>query len=171
MRILPSELSSDSEFLRRVCLDITGTLPPPRRAREFLASRDSQKREKLIQILLNSPEYVDYWTYRLADLFRVSAGSNGAPEHGYIYWWWIHDSVAANKPYDQIARERIAARVYEGPSRHFLPYGRESRPEEMMAEDVRVFLGRRLDCAQCHNPRSRVGRRTSFGAWRRSTAE
>src|SRR5438445_7316205 len=151
MRILPSELSSDSEFLRRVCLDITGTLPPPQRAREFLASRDSQKREKLIQILLNSPEYVDYWTYRLADLFRVSAGSNGAPEHGYIYWRWIHDSVAANKPYDQIARERIAAQGYEGPSRHFLPYGREPRPADIMPEDVRVFLGRRLDCAQCHH--------------------
>jgi hypothetical protein len=150
-RLLPSELSSDSEFLRRVCLDITGTLPPPERAREFLASRDPHKREKLVEVLLQSPEFVDYWTFRLSDLFRASAGSNGAPEHGYIYWRWIHDSVAANKPYDQIARERIAAQGYEGPSRHLLPYGRESRPEEMMAEDVRVFLGRRLDCAQCHN--------------------
>jgi hypothetical protein len=150
-RIPPSELSSDSEFLRRVCLDLTGTLPPPERAREFLASRDPQKRKKLIDILLDGPEYVDYWTFLFANLFRASVGSNGAPEHGYIYWRWIHDSIAANKPYDAIARERIAAQGYGGPSRHYLPYGREARPEEMMAEDVRVFLGRRLDCAQCHN--------------------
>ncbi|MEO7653578.1 MAG: DUF1549 and DUF1553 domain-containing protein, partial [Bryobacteraceae bacterium] len=149
--ILPSELSSDAEFLRRVCLDITGLLPPPERAREFLASRDTEKRTKLIDALLASPEYVDYWTFRLADLFRASAGASGAPEHGYVYWRWIHDSVAANKPYDQMARERVDAQGFEGPSRHLLPFGRESRPEEMMAEDVRVFLGRRLDCAQCHN--------------------
>jgi len=149
--IVPSELSSDSEFLRRVCLDMTGTLPPPERVREFLASHDPRKREKLVETLLQSPEYVDYWTFRIGELFRASAGSNGAPEHGYVYWRWIHDSVAANKPYDQIARERIAAQGFEGASRHFLPYGREARPEEMMPEDVRVFLGRRLDCAQCHN--------------------
>jgi hypothetical protein len=58
--IIPSELSSDREFLRRVCLDVTGTLPPPARVREFLASQDPQKRDKLIEILLNSPEYADY---------------------------------------------------------------------------------------------------------------
>src|SRR5262249_35577782 len=59
-QILPSELSSDQEFLRRVCLDLTGTLPPASRVREFVADRDPQKRDRLIEILLNSSEYVDY---------------------------------------------------------------------------------------------------------------
>ena len=150
-KILPSELSSDSEFLRRVCLDLTGTLPPPNRVREFLASKDPRKRDKLIEILLQSPEYVDYWTFRIAELFRASSVGTGAPEHGYVYWQWIRDSIAQNKPYDQMARERIAAQGFEGPSRHYLPYGEEPRPEDIMPEEMRVFMGRRLDCAQCHN--------------------
>ncbi len=83
--IIPSGLSSDSEFLRRVCLDITGTLPPPSRVREFIANQDSQKREKLVRPLLNSPEYIEYWTFRLADLFRVKVSQ-------YSYWEWIRRS-------------------------------------------------------------------------------
>ena len=150
--IIPSELSGASEFLRRVCLDLTGTLPPPVRVREFSASRDPRKREKLIDTLLNTPEYVDYWTFRFADLFRVAAQQNGfRPRWSQAYWEWIRDSIVQNKPYDQIARERIAALGYSGPSRHFLPNGDCRQPESKMAEQVRVFMGRRLDCAQCHN--------------------
>ena len=149
--ILPSELSSDEEFLRRVCLDLTGTLPPPHRAREFLANPDPKKREQLVDILLASVEYTDYWTFRLADLFRVGQTPTGMAEHGYIYWHWVRDSIAANKPLDQMARERITAQGYGGASRHFLNNGVIPRPEDAMAEQVRVFLGRRLDCAQCHD--------------------
>ena len=151
-QILPSELSSDKEFLRRVCLDLTGTLPPPQRVREFLASNDQQKRGKLIDILLASPEYVDYWTFRFADLFRANTYAQGDTKSTERYWEWIRDSVASNKPYDEIARERIAAQGYDGPSRHYFGRGGEMPfAQDMMAEQVRVFLGRRLDCAQCHN--------------------
>ena len=145
----PSESSSDVEFLRRVCLDVTGTLPPPERVRDFLASREPEKRDQLIEILLNSPEYVDYWTFRFADLFRVALYAAGfTPKSSHPYWEWIRDSIAQNKPYDQIARERIAAQGNSGPSRHFNTF---SPPQDMMAEEIRVFLGRRLDCAQCHD--------------------
>jgi Protein of unknown function (DUF1553)/Protein of unknown function (DUF1549)/Bacterial Ig-like domain (group 2) len=152
MRIVPSDLSSDTEFLRRVCLDLTGTLPPPDRVREFLSSRDPRKREKVIDILIASPEFVDYWTFRFSDLFRVAVFSNGIqPKWSEMYWEWIRDSIASNKPYDRIARERLVAQGYNGPSRHYLPYDVIAPPAETMAEEVRVFLGRRLDCAQCHN--------------------
>lgn len=147
----PSPLSNDAEFLRRVCLDLTGTLPPPSRVREFFASRDPQKREKLIDTLLDSPEYVDFWTFRFGQLFRVAAGSTGGAEHAYVYWRWVWQSITQNKSYRRIAFERLASQGYEGPSRHFLPYGEEARPADIMPEEVRVFLGRRLDCAQCHN--------------------
>ena len=70
--IIPSKLSSDTEFLRRVCLDLTGTLPPPERVREFTASKDRRKRQKLVEVLLNTPEFVDYWTFRFADLYRAA---------------------------------------------------------------------------------------------------
>jgi hypothetical protein len=150
--IIPSELTSDSEYLRRICLDLTGMAPPPERVREFVASKDPKKREKLVETLLASPEYVDYWTFRFADLFRVAVFPVGInPKWTQSYWEWIHDSIAANKPYNQIAMERIAAQGYSAPSRHYLPYLVLPPPQDAMAEQVRVFMGRRLDCAQCHD--------------------
>jgi hypothetical protein len=151
-QIIPSGLSGDSEFLRRVCLDLAGTLPPSDRVREFLSSKDPKKRAKLIDALMASPEFVDYWTFRFSDLFRVSVFSNGiSPKWSDMYWQWIRDCLASNKPYDQMARERLSAQGYDAPSRHYLPYTVISPPAEIMAEEVRVFFGRRLDCAQCHN--------------------
>jgi hypothetical protein len=152
LQILPSDLSSDGEFLRRVCLDLTGTLPPPERVREFLASKDPKKREKLIDTIIATPEFVDYWTFRFSDLFRVSVFANGLSlKWSDMYWSSIRDSVASNQPYDQMARDRLVAQGYDGPTRHYLPYTVISPASEVMAEEVRVFLGLRLDCAQCHN--------------------
>ncbi|MXZ34754.1 MAG: DUF1549 domain-containing protein, partial [Acidobacteria bacterium] len=150
-QIPASPLSSDAEFLRRVCLDLTGTLPPPGRVREFIASRDPRKRTKLIDALLDSPEYVDYWTFRFGRLFRVAAGAVGGAEHAYTYWRWVWENIAQNNSYREIALERLAAQGYGGPSRHFLSYGEEAKAADIMPEEVRVFLGRRLDCAQCHD--------------------
>ncbi len=150
--ILPSALASDGAFLRRVCLDLTGVLPPPGRTREFLASKDPQKREKVVDALLGSPEFVDYWTFRFSDIFRVAIFANGlTPKWSQEYWEWIRDAIERNRPYDEVARERIAADGYDPASRHFIPYNRIGPPSDTMAEEVRVFFGRRLDCAQCHN--------------------
>jgi len=152
LSIVPSVLSSDAEFLRRLCLDVTGTLPPPERAREFLADRNPNKRRKLIETLLDSPEYVDYWTFRFADLFRVNLFvQNSIAKASQTYWEWIRDSIARNKPYDQMARERIAAQGYDGAVMHYQTVNEFRAAEDNMAEQVRVFLGRRLDCSQCHN--------------------
>ena len=144
--ILPSGLSSDAEFLRRACLDVTGTLPPPQRVREFLASQDPEKRDKLIETLLDSPEYIDYWTFRFADFLRVM-WSNAS-----TYKAWIRNSLAANKPFDEMARERVSAQGVSGAARHyFRRTGEVLLPEDVVTEDARAFLGLRLDCAQCHN--------------------
>lgn len=150
-RIVPSDLSSDTEFLRRVCLDLTGTLPPPNRIREFVASKDPKKREKVIDALMNSPEFVDYWTFRFDDIFRVSVNANALPKWSQMYAEWVRGSIAKNKPYDQIVKERLVAQGYTFASRHYLPYNVIAPVQEIMAEEVRVFFGRRLDCAQCHN--------------------
>ena len=66
-------------------------------------------------------------------------------------WEWIRASIAENKPYDQMARERIAAQGYSGPSRHFLPIAVIGPPPDTMMEETRVFMGRRFDCARCHD--------------------
>ncbi|MFN0169850.1 MAG: DUF1549 and DUF1553 domain-containing protein [Bryobacteraceae bacterium] len=145
LNLPPSGLATDGEFLRRVCLDIAGTLPPPDRVREFLRDRDPDKRRKLIRLLLDSPQYTDLVTMRLADVFRVGGGENES-----VHWEWVRDHVARNTPYDQIARERIAAQGARGPIDHF-GAGEATAMERAVAEEARVFLGRRLDCAQCHN--------------------
>ncbi len=153
--IVPSKLSSDAEFLRRACLDLAGTLPPRGRVREFLSSRDPLKREKLVETLMSSPEFVEHQTFRLSQLLRVARGQNGSSsEFNTAYHEWIRDSIARNKPYDQLARERIAGQGWDGPSRHMMRFATENDPtgpQNVMSEQIRVFMGRRLDCAQCHN--------------------
>jgi hypothetical protein len=150
-QIQPSELSSDEEFLRRVCLDLTGTLPPPQRTREFLADTDPRKRDRLIEILLNSPEYIDYWSFRFGDLLRATYATSNSIKGTKAYQDWITNSIAANKPYDQMARERVAAQGYSAPARNFYYISELTTPDVLMPELIRLFMGRRIECAQCHN--------------------
>ncbi|MBI3694948.1 MAG: DUF1549 domain-containing protein, partial [Acidobacteria bacterium] len=97
--MIPSEVADDNEFLRRVCLDLTGTLPPPERVREFLANRDPRKRDKVVDVLIASPEFVDYWTFRFADIFRVAIFANGlTPKWSQKYWEWIRSNIETNRP-------------------------------------------------------------------------
>ena len=142
--LVPSALSSDAEYLRRLCLDLTGRLPPVHRVRQFLADPDPQKRSRLIDLLLKSPEFVDHWSWRFYDFLRVISP---------VYKDWVRRAIAENKPYDQFARERVAAQGYDGPSRHYEDMGGTAvpLPQNAMGEQVRVFLGRRMDCAQCHD--------------------
>ena len=142
--LVPSALSSDAEFLRRLCLDLTGRLPPVHRVRRFLADPDPQKRTRLIGLLLRSPEFVDHWSWRFYDFLRVISP---------VYKDWVRRAIAENKPYDQFARERVAAQGFDGPSRHYEDMGGTAvpLPQNAMGEQVRVFLGRRMDCAQCHD--------------------
>ena len=149
--IVPSPLSSDEEFLHRVCLDIAGTLPPPTRAREFLADKDPNKRDRLIERLLQSPEYIDCWSFRFEDLMRATFGTSNRNYMARAHEDWVIDSIASNKPYDQMARERIAAQGYSAPARNFYFTQDLLAPENIMPEMVRVFMGRRIECAQCHN--------------------
>ena len=137
-RIEPSAVSSDQEFLRRICLDLAGTLPPPARVREFVESKDPKKREKLIDMLLDSPEYADFWTLRFSDLFRVRG------DYGWVlpFWEWVRHSVATNKPYDQMARETIAVQGYGGPAhKHMVGINKPPPVEQVMNETAPRFHG------------------------------
>ena len=154
LNIIPSRLSSDGEFLRRVCLDLTGTLPPPGRVREFLASRDPDKRDKLIEVLLNSPEHLDYMVFRFGEVFRLGGGASGREGDNQLYQEWLRKNIAEKKPYHRMAMERIAAQGYDGPTRFYydvVPVRALITPAENIAEQVRVHMGRRLDCARCHD--------------------
>src|SRR5262249_57101737 len=108
LRIPPSELAGDAMFCRRVFLDVIGLVPTPEEAVAFLEDRRADKRARLIDALLERPEYVDFWAMKWAD--RLGCNHRFVGERGaYAYRDWIWGCVNANLPFDQFARALITA--------------------------------------------------------------
>lgn len=150
LNIAPSGVCDDADYLRRVFLDLTGTLPTPAEARRFLDSRDREKRSKLVRELLDRPEFADLWALRWADLLRVDRQPLGH-QRAHLYYKWIRDSVATNKPFNQFARELVTA---EGPAGEVGPanfFKVVTKPGEVASTVSQVFLGVRITCAECHH--------------------
>jgi hypothetical protein len=150
LQIEPAPLCSDETFVRRAHLDVTGRLPTVAEARAFLADTDPRKREKLIDTLLERPEYADWWGMKLADRLGVNqrfVGKIGAVK----YHQWVRGMVAANVPEDEFARTILTAAGgnYSNPPAGFF---RRLRDPQLRAEEVaQLFLGVRMQCAKCHN--------------------
>ena len=108
LNILPSELADDAEYLRRVYLDVLGTLPTTGEARRFLNDKRPDRRARLVEELLRRPEFADFWALQWADLLRVDRAALG-PKRAYAYYKWIHDNLAANRPFDEFARALVTA--------------------------------------------------------------
>ncbi len=150
LNILPSELCDDAEYLRRVYLDVIGTLPTPAEVRRFLADKRPDRRAQIVEELLRRPEFADYWALKWADLLRVDRQALGH-KRAYAYYRWIRDSIAANKPYDQFVREILTA---EGPLEGSGPanfYKVVPKPGEASSTLSQIFLGVRIACAECHH--------------------
>jgi hypothetical protein len=150
LNVLPSEPVGDAEFLRRVYLDIIGTLPTPDEARRFLADTAANKRTRLVDALLDRPEFADYWALKWSDILRVDRQVLGH-KRAYAYYRWIRESFAANKPLDRFARELVTA---EGPlaevgAANFFKV--VNKPGEAASTLSQVFLGVRIGCAECHH--------------------
>src|SRR6185312_4605942 len=108
LNIPPSPLSSDAEFMRRAFIDTIGTLPTVDETRAFLADASADKRDRLIESLLNRPEFVDYWAYRWSDLLLVNS-EKLRPSAMWAYYSWIRNQVEANTPWDEFARQVVTA--------------------------------------------------------------
>ena len=150
LKINPSEVCDDTAFLRRAFLDLTGLLPTAEAAQRFLASAQTDKRAKLIDKLLESPEFVDMQTLRWADLLRVEEKT--LDRKGVeVFHGWIHESFAKHKPLNRLAHEILEARgsTYKVPPTNF--YRALRKPEARAEAAAQVFLGIRLQCAKCHN--------------------
>jgi hypothetical protein len=118
LNIRPSELCSDEDFLRRVYLDVIGTLPTPAEARTFLADRDPQKRQTLVDQLLDRPEYAMYWGMKFSDWTGNSKYISRNPQQWNWAWQqWIEEKLARNVPYDEFVYGFICATSLEGRSR------------------------------------------------------
>lgn len=152
LHIQPSGLATDAEFLRRVTLDLVGQLPTPAEVREFLAdpAPSRVKRDKKIDKLIGNPAFADHWTVKWGDLLQSSRKFLGE-KATFAFREWIHDSVAANKPYDKMVRELLTGRgsVYDTPAANYFRTTREPKPT--MEKTTQVFLGVRMVCAQCHD--------------------
>jgi hypothetical protein len=152
MKILPSATADDAEFLRRISLDIAGVPPTSEEVLAFVADTTDPvaKRTAMIEKLLSSPMYVEHWTLKWSDLLlnrRKTVTERGV----WAFRNWIRQSVAANKPFDQFAKELITANgsAYENPAANYFRIARE--PKLVMENMTQVFLGTRFNCNQCHD--------------------
>lgn len=148
--VQPAALADDAEFVRRVHLDLIGTLPTPEEVRRFLDSKDAAKRSRLIDELLERPEYVDYWALKWGDLLRAHRRALG--EKGLMsFHGWLRQALRQNQPLDRIVRELLTAQgnLYTNGPVAF--YYVDQTPEELAETTAQVFLGVRLQCAKCHH--------------------
>jgi hypothetical protein len=150
LNLQPSPAASDAAFVRRAYLDTIGRLPTPEEARQFTADKSPGKHERLADLLLARPEFVDFWTYKWSDLFLVS-GAKLRPQQVGAYYQWIRDRVAANMPWDRFVRELVTARGYslENGATNFFAVHQD--PESMAENVSQAFLSLSINCAKCHN--------------------
>lgn len=160
LRIEPSDLCSDHEFIRRATLDACGCLPTADEVRAFAADADPKKRDKLVDKLLARPEFTDYWALQLGDLFQNRRerdhdvrGVKGVRQ----FHAWLRQQVAANRPWDQLARDVLTA---SGPNTENPAVGyfivtvgehRQTERSEVGESVAQALLGTRIGCARCHN--------------------
>lgn len=152
MKILPSGLCTDADFLRRVYLDLTGLPPSTEEVRKFLADKtDSRKkREAVIDRLIGSDAYIDRWANKWADLLQVNRKFLG-PQGAASFREWIRAEVASNTPYDQFVRKILTASGSnkENPAASYYKILRE--PDLIMENTTHLFLATRFNCNKCHD--------------------
>ncbi len=151
LRIQPSELCSDEEFLRRAYLDVVGTLPTVEQFHAFTSEKDPKKREKLIDELLNRKEFVELWVMKWAELLQVRTTRQISYKPMLRYYNWIQERIAANVPMDKMVQELLGASggTFENAATNY--YQQEGDPKKVAENVAQVFMGMRIQCAQCHN--------------------
>jgi WD40 repeat protein len=148
--LFPSELCSDSEFLRRSSLDTIGVLPTPDEVRAFLADTSSDKRARWIEHLLAHPAYGDYWANKWADLLRPNPDRAGVKSI-YVLDQWLREQFRNNKPYDQFVREILLVEGSNHRDGAAVIYRDRREPTELTTSFSQLFLGTRMECAKCHH--------------------
>jgi len=152
MKLQPSELCDDYTFIRRIFLDLTGLPPTADRVRSFVADKRPlrEKRDDLIDSLVGSPEFIDHWTNKWADMLQVNSkflGTQGAK----LFRDWIHQEVVNNTPYDKFAYKILTATGSnkENPAASYFKILRD--PDSVMENTTQLFLATRFNCNKCHD--------------------
>jgi hypothetical protein len=150
LRIPPSPSATDAEFIRRVYLDAAGILPTPEEVKRFVEDKAADKRAKLIDKLLERPEFVDYWAYKWSDLLLITTRRLPQPAV-WSFYGYVRQSVADNKPWDRFAHEIVTAKgntLHNGAANYFVLHKDIS---DLTETTSLTFLGTSITCCRCHN--------------------
>ncbi|RMG35260.1 MAG: DUF1549 domain-containing protein [Planctomycetota bacterium] len=152
LRIVPSEVCSDEVFLRRAYLDIVGVLPTVEEYQRFMQDGDPNKRERLVDELLERKEFVELWVMKWAELLQIRTIPNRVDYKPMLLFYnWLQQRIAANMPMDQLVRELLSANggTFSNPATNY--YQAEPNTLKIAENVAQVFMGMRIQCAQCHN--------------------
>jgi hypothetical protein len=151
LRILPSGLCNDEEFIRRVMIDICGLLPTPEEVQAFIANKAPDKRAQLIDQLLERKEFVEIWVMKWSELLQVRSNQTVSYKSTLLYYDWLRSKIANDVPINEMVKELLSAQggTFSEPATNYY----QTEPDNLkLSENVaQVFLGMRLQCAQCHN--------------------
>ena len=159
--IQPSKMSEDAEFLRRVHLDLTGKIPTPEEVLDFLKDGSSNKRQKKIELLLDSDAYLDYWSGLWVNWLIGRREDGDDRRIGLTFW--VRDALTKNMPYNQFVQELIAADGElrdNGAGNYIMRY--ERSPVFLTSHTSRLFLGLPMQCAECHDHKTEVWSQEDF---------
>ncbi len=151
LRILPSGLCSDEHFLRRATIDITGLLPTEEEYAAFMADKSPDKRAKLIDRLLTRKEFSEIWAMKWAELLMIKSSNQVSYKSMFLYSNWLTERISKNVPLNQMVQELLSASggTFKNPPTNFYQIERDTlKTSENVAQ---IFMGIRLQCAQCHN--------------------
>ncbi|HEV3438711.1 MAG TPA: DUF1549 domain-containing protein, partial [Gemmata sp.] len=150
MTIAPSDLCADHEFVRRAYLDCIGRMPTTTEAKTFLADKDAKKRDKLIEALVEMPEFADFWALKWADVLRSSRKTIQV-KGSYGFQAWLRGHFQKDTPMDEIVRELITSNgnTYTNPPANYYRIAKD--PQSLAETTAQLFLGVRMQCAKCHN--------------------
>ena len=151
LRIVASDMCTDEEFLRRAHLDIIGVLPTVEEYTAFIDDKDEKKREKLVDSLLNRKEFVELWVMKWAELLQIRTTNQISYKSMLRYYNWLQERIASNMPTDQMVRELLGSSggTFQNAATNYYQNERDTlKTSENVAQ---VFMGMRIQCAQCHN--------------------
>jgi len=150
LNLPPSPRCDDATFLRRATIDTIGRLPTAEQREQYFAKPETERRDWLIENLLASEDFVDYWTYKWCDLLLIN-GTKLRPIAVKAYYEWVREAVEKKLPWDQLVREVLTATGSSNENGATNFYALHQSPEEMTENASQAFLGLSIGCAKCHN--------------------
>lgn len=151
LRIAPSELCTDEAFLRRAYLDVIGTMPTVEEYNRFMGNASPKKREMLVDELLSRKEFAELWVLKWAELLQVRSSNEVSYKSMLLYYNWLQDKIARNVPVNEWVQELLGANggTFKNPATNY--YQNERDILKITENVAQVFMGMRVQCAQCHN--------------------